>query len=165
MALTFTSSWVAAVSLSGGPTPPTPTFTDSTNAAKQEDNLYVEMGNYQGATKVASSTIDLTRNINISASSQGVEFEHDLLAEFKQAGAAVTVSVRDSAGRTVVTPIQFNRQNQSADPTYFATFQQEFANVKKGDYTLDVKARYFTNNKVGGWKSISGFHHFEFEGE
>ena len=167
MALTFTGSWVASVSGSGTPTPPAPTFNDVTTG--QDDNLFVDMGDYQGDPQQgrgsAVSTLDLTRTFSITAGSQSVEFEHDLMAVFQKGGAVVTASVRDSAGRTVATPIQYSAQNPSNNPRTLTDFQQQFAQLGRGDYTLDVHVQYFTNNKIGGWKSISKSHRFEFLGQ
>ena len=165
LALTFTSSWSAALSQSGGPTPPAPTYADFTDNARQVDDLFVNMGNYQGASAKANSTIELTRGISIAAPGQTVEFEHALLAGFQEAGANITAGVKDSAGRTVVTPIQLNLNNPSNNLQFFLAFEENFARLKSGNYTLDVQVQYFTNNKMGAWKSISAFHAFEFEGE
>ena len=165
MALTFTGSWMASVSGSGSPTPPAPTFTFNDVTTGQQDDLFVDMGNYQGSGSRAVSTIDLTRTFSIKAASQSVEFEHDLLAVFQKGGATVTASVKNSAGQTVATPIQYSAENRSNKPRTLADFQQQFAQLGRGDYTLDVHVQYFTNNKIGGWTSISGFHQFEFLGQ
>jgi hypothetical protein len=167
MALTFTGSWMASVSGSGAPTPPAPTFNDVTTG--QQDDLFVDMGSYQGGSQKgrgsAVSTIDLTRTFSITAASQSVEFEHDLLAVFQKGGAVVTASVKNSAGQTVATPIQYSAENRSNKPRNLTDFQQQFAQLGRGNYTLDVHVQYFTNNKIGGWTSISGFHRFEFLGQ
>lgn len=164
MALTFTGNWAATYSQSGGPTPPKPTFSDVTNNAEQVDDLSVNMGNYQGSSAPATSTINLTRGISITAPGQDVDFAHLLVAGFQNAGTDITVSVKNSTGQTVVRPVQLNLNNTSKNLEYFLAFQNDVARLNKGNYTLNVQVQYFTNNKVGGWKSISAFHQFVFEG-
>jgi hypothetical protein len=162
LALTFTSSWQAVVSTSGGPTPPTPTFTDDTDG--HVDNLLVNMGAEQASKANSSSTIELTRTFSLDASEK-VEFEERLRSEFQNAGATATVSVKDATGKTVVTPINISVNNTSDKLKTLGDFDRESSRLAKGSYTLDVKVHYFTNNKVGAWKSISTHHQFEFEGE
>jgi hypothetical protein len=163
LALTFTSSWQAVTNTLGGPTPPEPTFTDVTNKAENVDHLSVDMGAYQGSTASAASTIDLTRTFSID-DSQRIELQDRLLAQFQNAGEDISVSIKNSAGTTVATPIKVSLDNPSDQLKTLRAFENGFSNLKPGDYTLDVAIRYFTNNKVGGWKSISEHHKFDFEG-
>jgi flagellar hook assembly protein FlgD len=162
MALTFTGNWVATTSVSGGPTPPTPTFNDFTNNPSQVDDLIVNSGTYQGATQVASSTIELRRGISLSKT-QTVEFEDQFVSQFKQAGTTVSVSVLSSSGQTVLTPISLSAQFTGPSTWELAYSAATTAKLKSGTYTLDVKVTYNTNNKIGGWKTISP-NHFEFTG-
>ena len=95
MALTFLGSWVKSTSVSGGPTPPTPSFSDSTSG--QNDSLIVDMGDYQGATATANSSITLTRQFQITSSSQQMQFDHAAMNQFAQAGEKVTLKVEDAS--------------------------------------------------------------------
>jgi hypothetical protein len=161
MALTFTGSWVASYSQSGGPTPPTPTFTDNLSADQNQDVLTVNMGTYQGATAPATSTIQLARPFSVSARSQTVEFDHAFTTLFNQGGATVTVAVQDALGQTLVTPINFS---QSTTGTAFLSDDETvFNRLRAGNYTLAVTVTYQTSNKIGGYQSRS-VHTFDFEG-
>ena len=168
LALTFTGSWNAVFTPSGAPTPPAPTFTDATNNAKQSDVLSIDLGNYQNNTGPASSTYELTRGVSVTAPGQSVLFGDFFVAGFQNAGTSETVSVKNASGQTVVQPVQINLNNTSNSLEYFAAFQANLAKLQKGDYTLDVRVKYFTNNKVGGvggWRSISNYHQFGFQGQ
>jgi hypothetical protein len=163
-ALTFNGSWsVVQNTQSGGPTPPAAGFTDTTNNAKQQDDLSIDIGNYQGVTATASSTIELTRSITLSSSNQLLEFEQDFKNQLKQAGVSVTVTVKQ--GSTVVqTPLNFSASTRSSSFVSFSVNQSNINNrLASGNYTLDVKVSYNTNNKLGGWKAASA-HHLDFEG-
>jgi hypothetical protein len=165
--LSFSGTQWTAVSnsQSGGPTPPMATFTDTLNSANQEDDLFVNMGNYSGATATAKSSIELQRGINLSTSKQLVEFEQEFSAQFEQAGMSLSVAVLDSHGKNVQTPLSFSFSTNSSSFTPVTVKEANINNeLKAGNYTLDVKVSYNTNNKIGAWKSISPFHHFEFEG-
>src|SRR6516225_2393984 len=71
MALTFTSGWQSVISTSGGPTPPTPSVTDSTVGA--DDNMFVNYGTYQGSTAKAQSQITLDRNISVPSAGEAIK--------------------------------------------------------------------------------------------
>jgi hypothetical protein len=162
MALTFTSNWQGVTAVSGQPTQTAATFTDSTDNSKQEDDLFVNLGNYQGATKTAVSAIALARNITVSGPSEAIDFAHQFASQFKQAGVNVAVAIFDNQGHLVAVPITFS---QSTNSTNFATIsanQSATQTIKGGNYVLSVGIAYNTNNKIGGWKTISQ-HHFEFE--
>jgi hypothetical protein len=132
--------------------------------AHQQDDLFVNKGNYQGATATAVSTIELTRGITLSTANQFLEFVDQFTAQLKQAGLSATVAVKDSGGRTVLTPLSYSTSTNSTTFQQFQVFQAEFNNLlKSGNYTLDVKVTYNTNNKIGGWKTVSQ-HHFTFAG-
>ena len=162
-ALTFNGSWaVSSDTQSGVPTPPQATFSDSTSNATQTDNLTVNMGQYSG--KSASSTIELTRGVTLSSSNQLLEFEQSFSnVLLTNAGVSLSVSVKNSSGTVVQTPLTYNYSTTGS--TKLSVFQSNFNNLlKSGAYTLDVKLTYVTNNKIaGGWNAISA-HHFEFVG-
>jgi hypothetical protein len=160
--LTFSGSWTPIISTVGGPTPPTPTFSDITNNAQQVDDLTVNMGTYQGSTALATSSIELTRPITLSTSNQSIRFTQQFISQFTQAGESVTVKVKNSSGATVLTPITSNRSFNAT--TTLQESDLTLTNVlAKGTYTLDVKVVYNTTNKLGGWKTKSP-HQFEFKG-
>ena len=166
-ALTFNgATWtVLSNTQSGGPKPPAATFTDTTNNAKQQDDLFVNMGNYNGSTATAASSIELTRGITLSSSNQLLEFEQDFMTQLKQAGVSVTVSVKNSSGQVVQTPLTYSASTSSTSFVKYSVSQSNFNNLlKSGAYTLDVKVTYNTNNKIGAWQSISPANHFEFKG-
>ncbi len=149
-ALTFTgTTWtVASDTQSGGPTPPAATFTDVTNNPKQEDDLYVNMGNYTGSTKTATSSIELTRGITLSSSNQLLEFEQNFMTELKQAGLSVTVSVKNSSGQVVQTPLTYSTSTSSTSFVKYTVSQANINNLlKSGAYTLDVTVAFYI---VGG---------------
>ena len=169
MAITFLGSWSPTFTQTGGPTPPTPTIvSDSVTNAGQDDQLLVNMDQYQGSTAKASSQIVLTRQIQITSSSQTVEFDHTYDALFSFAGYTTTVQVKDLQGHVVITPINVSKSNTSG------TFKelQDNANVRQslanGTYNLVVTITNTTNNKVGGWKFNPGHkseHEFDFQGQ
>jgi hypothetical protein len=161
MALTFTSAWQAATSLSGGPTSPTPTVTDVTNGG--DDNLFVNMGNYQGSTQKATSIITLERQISVPSPGEAISMASAFATDFKQGGVDVAVGVFDSRGHLVALPITFDQQTNSTVFTTISANQTTTQNLKGGDYFLAVAISYTTNNKVGGWNTKS-VHHFEFLG-
>jgi hypothetical protein len=161
MALTFTGPWQAVTSTSGGPTPPAATFSDVTNGG--DDNLFVNMGNYQGTTQKALSVIALTRNISVPSSGEAIQFAHAFTTDFKQGGVDVAVAVFDNHGHLVATPITFDKQTTSTTFTTISANQSVKQNINGGNYILSVGIAYNTNNKIGGWKTKSQ-HHFEFLG-
>jgi hypothetical protein len=165
MAITYLGSWQASYSQSGGPTPPTPTFSDS-GVSGQNDTVLVDMGEYQGSTAKATSTIELTRDISISSSSQVIQFDHSFAGLFEQAGYSVTVAVENSKGQVVVTPISISKTTTS---TTFKELQDSLnvnERLSKGSYTLVVTVTDATNNKIGGWKRHnSQSHEFDFQGQ
>jgi hypothetical protein len=163
MALTFLGSWTKTTSVSGGPTPSAPTVTDSTSG--QDDSLVVDMGNYQGATATANSSITLTRQIQItSTGSQQIEFLHSATSQFAQGGESLSLKVEDASGKTVLfTPITFSYSNASSKMATVLDNELYKTALGKGTYTLVVNVTYNTNNKLGGWKKISA-HQFEIEG-
>ena len=162
-ALTFNGSWVATYAQSGGPTTAKPTFTDYTDNAHQEDQLLLNNPNYQGSTAPATSTIELTRGFTLSTSNQKLEFEDAFVELLNHAGGSVSVAVKNSSGATVLTPL--NSVFSTTGSKLVAQFNEVFKNtLAKGNYTLDIKITYNTNNKVGSWKSISPNHYFEFQG-
>jgi hypothetical protein len=164
MALTFLGSWHATISGSGGPTPPPATFSDVTNNPGQVDDLTVNMGNYQGSTATATSSIELTRQFTVPSPSQKLSFQEQFTSQFTQAGASVSVAVKDAAGKnTLFTPLFFSIQSTIKQPVTVQVFQLATRTVSSGTYTFDVKVVYNTNNKIGGWKTISP-HAFEFKG-
>jgi hypothetical protein len=164
MALTFIDAWAPVISTSGGPKPAPPTFSDVTNNAKQLDDLTVNMGNYQGSTATAQSSIELTRHVSVPDGSQNVSFQEQFTSQFTQAGASVTVAVKDASGHNVLfTPLSFSFQSTLTQPVTVQVFQLATRKVNGGTYTFDVKVAYNTNNKIGGWKTISP-HAFEFKG-
>jgi len=166
MALTFLGSWSAQINLSGGPLPPAPTFSDSlTNngTPTAQDVLTVDMGDYQGATMKATSSIELKRNMQVTSASQLVTFMQDFTSQFAQAGVSSEVTVYDSNGRNGFTPVVFGRDNQSSKFVTFSAQQSANKTLTAGTYLLDVTVTYTTDAKLGAWKSISR-HHFTFQG-
>ena len=166
-ALSFSgTTWtVVSNTQTGGPTPPAATFADSTNNAKQEDDLFVNMGNYTGSNNNANSIIELTRGITLSSSNQLLEFEQQFTTQVQQAGINAAVKVLNSNGQVVQTPLSFDVNSSGSKTVTYNVSQANFNNLlAAGNYTLDVKIIYATNNKVGMWKNISK-HHFEFLGE
>jgi hypothetical protein len=161
MALTFTSPWQALTFTSGGPTPPRPTFTDVTNGG--QDDLFVNMGNFQGTTREALSVIGLERGISVPSAGEAISFAHAFATDLKQGGVDVAVAVFDSHGNLVAVPITFNQQTNSAAFTTISANQVATRSFNGGTYFLAVGIAYNTNNKLGGWNSKS-VHHFEFLG-
>ena len=161
LALTFTSPWQTATAVSGGPTPTPATFTDATNGG--DDNLFVDMGNYQGQTKTAVSAIGLARSITVPSAGEAIDFAHQFAASFKQAGVNVAVAVFDNHGNLVAAPITFSQSTNSTTFTTISANQLVNQTIKGGNYILTVGILYNTNNKIGGWKKISK-HHFEIDG-
>jgi hypothetical protein len=167
MAITYLGSWSATFTQTGGPTPPKPTFTDSLSSGGQNDTLLVAMGDYQGSTAAATSTIQLTRPITISQPTQVIEFDHSFAGLFAQAGYSATVAVKDSSGHAVVTPFSLNESTTSKNFTELQDSLNVNKKLARGNYTLVVTVTDTTNNKIGGWKkyqSISA-HEFDFQGQ
>lgn len=161
MALTFNGSWQSATAVSGGPTPPTPTFTDSTNGP--DDNLTVDMGSYQGQTKTAYSTIGLARTINVPSAGEAIKFAEQFSTDFQQGQVALAVAVFDSKGNLVAAPITFSKSVAATTFTNVSDSQTATKSFNGGNYILTVGVAYDTTNKIGGWKTKSK-HHFEFTG-
>jgi hypothetical protein len=169
LAITYLGSWSAMTTVSGGPKPPTPAIiSDAITNGGQNDQLLVNVGQYQGSTATASSQIVLTRQIQITSNSQGIEFDHTYDALFSYGGYTTRVEVDNSKGQAVITPINVSPSNSSAA---FKELQDNL-NVKqslaKGTYTLKITIINTTNNKVGGWKFNPGhksFHEFDFQGQ
>ena len=161
MALTFTSAWQSSTAVFGGPTPTAATFTDTTNGG--DDNLFVDMGSYQGKTKTAASAIGLARSINVPSAGEAIDFAQQFASQFKEAGVNLAVAVFDSKGNLVAAPITFSQSNSSTTFTTISANQSVTRTLKGGNYTLAVGIVYNTNNKIGGWKAISK-HHFEIDG-
>jgi hypothetical protein len=161
-AITFNGTWTPVISTVGGPTPPTPLWSDATNNPGQVDDLTVNMGTYQGSTQQATSKIELTRPINLSTDNQTIEYLNQFTSQFTKAGVNVEVWVKNSSGQVVLNPIVVS--HNFSNTTTLQETDMTFANtLKKGNYTLEVQVIYNTNNKVGGWKTISP-HKFEFKG-
>jgi hypothetical protein len=161
MALTFTGGWQSVTAVSGGPTPPTPTVTDVTNGA--DDNLTVDMGSYQGSTKKATSVIVLVRPVTISSASEAIRFAEQFSTDFSQGGVALTMTVSDSKGNLIATPISFGKSTTSTSFVNISDSESAQQTFKAGNYYLGVGVAYDTTNKIGGWKTKSK-HHFEFTG-
>ncbi len=161
MALTFTSAWQAVTLQSGGPTPPKPTFTDSTTGGA--DSLTVNMGSYQGQTKTAVEAIALARSITVPTAGEAIQFAEQFATQFKQGGVDLAVAVFDNHGNLVAAPITFNQQTNSKAFTTITGNQSVKQTINGGNYILTVGVAYNTNNKIGGWKAISA-HHFQITG-
>jgi hypothetical protein len=177
--VTFSGSWSPTFSTSGSPTPPTPTFSDSTTSNGshgQQDVLDVGMGTYNGnpASKPSQEsfeTITLTRQINWSPS--GPENLNGVwtLDEFLNSAAqgADQVNVLNSKGN-VVTHLIGNQMymGSGSTPSEVKMSDHEFlppSQLPAGTYTLQVTVQLHTlvNNKLGGqWKSKSKSHEFDF---
>src|SRR5262245_33629274 len=159
-AITFNGTWTPVIFTMGGPTPPTPLWHDDTTG--QVDNLTVNMGTYQGSTESATSKIELTRPFSLSTDNQTIEYMNQYTSQFPKAGLNVQVFVKNSNGQVVLNPISVNRSFTGT--TTVQETDVTFANtLTKGDYLLDVRVVYNTNNKIGGWKTISP-HQFTFQG-
>jgi hypothetical protein len=165
LAFTFTGSWVATFSQTGGPTPAQPTFTDRTSGSGHEDDLFVDMQEYQGATAPAASTIQLSRSFRVQDARESLELSHEFATYFAQGGATVTVAVKDTSGTVVATPLTFDRSTSSSTFTAISDDQERELRLGRGNYSLVVTVTYKTNNKLGGWKRKKSQHHFQFEGE
>ena len=103
LALTFSHAWQATLTF-GGPTPPTPVVNDQVTTVapnQQEDNLFVNLGNYQGATQTTISAVVLARTITVSSPSEAIDFAQQFSDQFKQAGVNVAVAVFNSKGQLV----------------------------------------------------------------
>jgi hypothetical protein len=170
MALTFLGSWTPSISVSGGPTPPTPTFTDSVtnNGGKAEDVLNVFMGDYQGQTATANSSITLTRQFDITNPAQVLQFQHNATTMLSQAGENVTLQVKNGAGQVLFTPVNFAFSTNST--TFVSVQDSELyrtalsMNPATQHYMLVANVTFNTNNKVGGWKTKSAAHVFDIQG-
>ncbi len=161
LALTFTSPWQAATVVSGAPTPTPATFSDTTSGG--DDDLFVNMGNYQGQTKTAISAIGLAWTITVPSAGEAIDFAEQFASSFKEAGVALTVAVFDSKGNLVAAPLTFGQSTNSTTFTTISANQNVIRTLKGGNYILTVGILYVTNNKIGGWKTISK-HHFEIDG-
>src|SRR5262245_23253787 len=159
-AITFNGTWTPVISTVGGPTPPTPMWHDDTTG--QVDNLTVDMGTYQGATQPATSKIELTRSFNLSTDNQTIQYAQQFTSQFTKAGFDVEVHVKNSSGQTLFDPI-VSMHSFSGPTTWTETDTTLNNTLKKGNYSLDVLVKYNTNNKIGGWQTISP-HHFVFQG-
>jgi hypothetical protein len=161
--LSFIGSWTPSTSVSGGPTPPKPTYSDNTSG--QDDSLIVDLGNYQGATATANSSITLTRQFQITGvSTQQIQFDHSAIQQFAQAGENLSLKVEDATGKNVLfTPITFSYSNPSSNFATVLDNELYKTILGKGTYTLVVNVAYKTNNKLGGWKKKSA-HQFDIEG-
>ncbi len=163
LALTFSSAWQATLTF-GGPTPPTPVINDQVTTVapnQQEDNLSVNLGNYQGTTQTAVSAVALSREFTVSSPSEAIDFAQQFSDQFKQAGVNVAVTVFNSKGQLVYAPLTFSQSTTSTVFTTISANQNVTQTIKAGTYTLAVGIIYNTNNKIGGWKTISQ-DHFEF---
>jgi hypothetical protein len=166
-ALTFLGSWTPTVTVSGGPTPTSPTFTDVTSNGGNLDDLYVDMKTYQGATAKATSSIVLSRQFTISGSGgQSVLASEDFSDFFKHASVSVQIQVKDANNQTVIwTPLTFNASTSGNSFQKLGGTFSAINTLANGTYTVDVTVTYATDNKLGGWKKDKSVHHFEFLGE
>jgi hypothetical protein len=162
-ALTFNGAWSAGFHQTGNPTASAPSYSDSTNNASQQDDLFVDMGSNVGGTGEDSWTIDLTRSVAVSGGDQVVEFAQSFASQFKHGGVDVSVSVKNSKGKTVLTPLSFSASNRSNSFVQYSPDQARSISLASGDYTLEVEVSYRAHNKIGAWKTTSK-HHFEFLG-
>ena len=161
MALTFTSPWTATYMQSGAPIPTKPTFSDAVSG--QRDDLTVDMGTYQGATKTATSTINLTRGFSVTnGSGQNVLAEADYSTYLTYAGFNTGEQVKDSKGHVIMDLSGgiFNVNNPSGTQKLYANSGSTTVNIGPGNYTITVSLTYTTNNKIGSWKMKSK-HHYE----
>jgi hypothetical protein len=161
MALTFTSAWQSAISTTGGPTPPTPIVSDSTNGG--DDNLFVNMGNYQGSTQKGLSSITLDRNISVPSAGEAISIASAFATQLADAALHLSVRVLDGSGNQVAAPITFNGTVSGTTFSTISANQKNTQTYNGGNFVLEVKINYETTNKIGGWKNIS-VHHFEFLG-
>jgi hypothetical protein len=162
LALTFLTPWSTTFTQTGGPTPPTPIVNDSVNG--QDDHLTVDMGNYTGSTAVATSTVQLTRQIQVTSASQAIQYAHAAGNTFQQAGETVTVVLKNASGSTTLsTPISVSFTNNSTIPVTFSDSETVRNTLNNGTYTLVVTVTHKTNNKLGSWKKKSQ-HVFDFAG-
>jgi hypothetical protein len=164
LALTFTSPWTANTLVLGGPTPPTPTFTDAVTG--QQDDLNVDMGTYQGATARAFSAIHLTRGFTITdGGGQDVMLEADYVTFLAHAGFVVREKVKTANGHTIldISGGHFTVENASGTEKLFAQEKAIMGHLKRGDYVIAVTVSYHTNNKIGSWR-MKSLHHFELLG-
>ena len=145
--LSFSSPWTGSPSVSGTPTPPVPTVSDSTSG--QDDSLIINMGTYQGTT--ANSSITLTRQFQITGvSSQQVEFNHSAIDQFMQAGETLSLKVEDASGHVLFTPVTFAYTNPSSSLATVQDSELYKTILSKGTYTLVLNVAYKTNNKFSG---------------
>jgi hypothetical protein len=167
MAITFLGVWmpVSPPSVSGTPAPPTPTFMDVPTGDPQKDTLDVIMGDYQGSgVDLASSSISLTRQFQITSGAQVLQFDHNALAQFAQAGENVTLQVKNSSGALLFTPVSFAYSNGSSSFVSVPDSETYRTALANGTYTLVATVRFNTNNKLGGWKTMSSPHVFDIQG-
>ena len=162
-ALTFNGAWSADIDKTGKPASSAPTFSDSTNNAGQQDDLFVDMGNNSGGKGEGSWTIDLTRSVTVSGGDQVVEFAQSFASQFKDGGVDVEVTVKNARGKTVATPLSFSASNRSNSFTSYSSNGANSFTLADGKYTLEVEVSYRAHNKIGAWKTTSK-HHFEFLG-
>lgn len=177
--VTFSGNWSAGYFISGSPTPPTPTYSDSVTSNGthgQQDVLDVGMGTYNGSpaadkTQQAFETITLNHTFVWSPSASEKLNSIWTLDEFLNSAAQGIdqVTVLDSKGN-VVTNLMGPQQYQGTGNTPTETKMSVSESLPKsqlpaGTYTLQVTVRFQTlvNNKLGGaWKSKSKSHEFDF---
>jgi hypothetical protein len=177
--VTFSGSWSPVTSMTGTPTPPTPTFNDvttSNGSHGQQDVLDVNMGTYNGnpasnTQQEAFETITLTRTINWQPTTSEKLNGVWTLDEFlnSAAGGVDAVDVLDSHGN-FVTHLIGQRTYTGSGTTPTETKMSANENLTRsqlpaGTYQLQVTVQLQTlvNNKLGGqWKSKSKSHDFDF---
>jgi hypothetical protein len=160
MALTFSGSWQAVVQRQGIPIPPRPIFTD--NHVGAQDNLTVNMGDYQSRSANATSSIELTRRFSISSPTEQIKLEDVFSGQFANSGVKLSVAIKDPrTGRVLRTPLAFQQQIRSTSFSKIDAEITKFLTLRRGRYLLDVKIIYQSHHRRGGWQTISP-HQFEF---
>ncbi len=155
LALTFNNAWTPTFVTTGGPTPAKATYTDSTSGG--DDNVDVSLGNYNGVTSPAVSSITLARSITVPNAGEAVDFLQQFAASFTFGGATATVALANSQGKIVATPLSFTSTNTGSGSSTVSTSQNVKETIAGGTYTLTVKVVFSTNNKIGAWKQISQY--------
>ena len=177
--VTFSGNWSATTSMSGSPTPPTPTYSDSVTANGshgQQDVLDVSMGTYNGnpaakTNQEAFETITLQHTFVWSPSAyeklNGVWTLDDFLNSAAQ--GTERIAVLDSNGHVVGNLMGTQMyQGSGSTPTEVKMSVSESltkSQLPAGTYTVQVSVQFQTlvNNKLGGaWKSKSKSHEFDF---
>jgi hypothetical protein len=179
MAFQWVSGWVEVANTHTIPQTGIPAFTSTDNGTNSGGTLSVNMFSANGVGLHAGSAIELTRQLQITGTSERVETTSQF-ANIALQNAALKVQVYytpviasgGAAQRTAFT-IKRNIGNNGGSPATVQGDTDRFTRLRSGglpnngQYVVHVKITYTTRGRQGvnnGWTSTGTPHQFTFQG-